>query len=397
MDPGPAQLFPDATFSTQQFVLDADTEYRVLVDWTWTGRHRLGSPTPEKQETQEFRFTTAAAAGPDQQRTILEQDVFDPRALSGYVLAQPALEDPPAFLDDPVRVHFSVGHLTELLDRYHRDFTMEVRRTDVPAAPVTEGGGALNLLFHADFRQKLTDAVDIILADAIFQSACLGGTEPPLGGTEAEIAFVMAPDAGYELRMLAPDRLNPGEPQKQSLFVRAPFRSSRFRNPLELFTALGFGTPGDPGVQYPADQIFPVEFTPSALPARLADDAELSDALHQFGLDALETPPGPRTTLLWTPRPDGSFQVIGLLLEAPEPIERGPRLAVQSVELRSEPLDLVRSTRAGDRLLFAAPAPVAIPPDTESELDIVYTENGGQQQRARRIVLAAPVAVLWEA
>jgi hypothetical protein len=394
---GLLDYFQTATFSTQQFVLDAGTEYRVLVDWTWTGRHRLGSPTPELSVTQELRFTTAAAAGPDQQRTILEQDVFDPRALSGYVLAQPTLEDPPAFLDDPVRVHFSVGHLTELLDRYHRDFKMEVRRTDVPAAPVTEGGGALNLLFQASFHQKLTDAVDVILADAIFQSACLGGTEPPLGGTEGEIAFDMAPDAGYELRVLAPDRLDPDEPQEHSLFVRAPFRSSHFRNPLELFAALGFGTPSDPGVQYPADHVLPVEFTPPALPARPGDDAELGDALHQFGLDALETPTGPRTTLLWTPRPDGTFQVIGLLLEAPEPIERGPRLAVQSVELRSEPLDLVRSTRAGDRLLFAPSTPVAIPPDTASELDIVYTENGGPQQRARRIVLAAPVAVLWEA
>ena len=61
--------FQTATFSTQQFVLDAGTEYRVLADWSWTGEHRLGGgPTPERNVTQEFRFTTAPAAGPDQQR-----------------------------------------------------------------------------------------------------------------------------------------------------------------------------------------------------------------------------------------------------------------------------------------------------------------------------------------
>ena len=76
--------FQTATFSTQQFVLDASPEYRVLADWSWTGEHRLGGgPTPEQPVTQEFRFTTAPAAGPDQQRTILEQDVFDPRACRG--------------------------------------------------------------------------------------------------------------------------------------------------------------------------------------------------------------------------------------------------------------------------------------------------------------------------
>jgi hypothetical protein len=390
--------FQTATFSTQQFVLDAGAEYRVLADWSWTGEHRLGGgPTPEQPVTQEFRFTTAPAAGPDQQRTILEQDVFDPRALSGYVLAQPTLDDPPAFLDDPVRVHFSVGHLTELLDRYRRDFQMEVRRTDVPALRVADGGGAPNLLFEAVFSQKLTDAVDVILADAIFNSDCLGGVEPPLGGAEGEITFDMAPNAGYELRVLAPDRSDPAEPQERSLFVRAPFRSSRYRDPLELFAALGFGPPTDPGALYAADHIFPFEFIPPALPAHPGDDAELRDALHQLGLDALEAPAGPGTTLLWAPRQDGSFEVVGLLVEGPEPVDRPPRLDVLSAELRSKRLDLVRSTRAGDRLLFVPSAPVALPPSSESELDIAYRENGGPELRARRIILAAPVAVLWEA
>jgi hypothetical protein len=40
---------------------------------------------------------------------------------------------------------------------------------------------------------------------------------------------------------------------------------------------------------------------------------------------------------------------------------------------------------------------VALPPGGESELDIAYRENGGPELRARRIVLAAPVAALWEA
>ena len=89
--------------------------------------------------------------------------------------------------------------------------------------------------------------------------------------------------------------------------------------------------------------------------------------------------------------------MVGLLVEGPEPVDRPPRLDVLSAELRSERLDLVRSTRAGDRLLFVPSAPVALPPSSESELDIAYRENGGPELRARRIILAAPVAVLWEA
>ena len=88
--------------------------------------------------------------------------------------------------------------------------------------------------------------------------------------------------------------------------------------------------------------------------------------------------------------------MVGLLVEGPEPVARPPRLDVLSAELRSERLDLVRSTRAGDRLLFVPSAPVALPPSSESELDIAYRENGGPELRARRIILAAPVAVLWE-
>jgi hypothetical protein len=391
-------FFGTGTLATSQFILDAGAEYRVRAVWSWTGEHKQGNgPTPEQEVIQEFHFSTAPASNLSQKRTILEQDAFDPRALSAYVLAQPSLEDPPAFLDDPVRVHFSVDHFTPLLDRYNRDFKMEVRRTDVPAIPVDEGGGALNVTFEAVFLRKLTDAVDLILTEAIFEAPCLDGVDPPLGGVEGEITFDMAPNAGYELRVFAPDRLNHTEPAENSLFVRAPFRSSRYRNPLELFAALGFGREEAPGSEYAADQIFPVDFVPPALPARLGDDAELAEALSQLNLDAQETPTLPRTTLLWMPCPDGSWQVIGLLLESPEPIERSPRLHIQSVTIRSQRFDPVRSTRSGDRLLFSPSTQVILPTNTESEVDIQYSENGGPLSRVRRIILAAPVAVLWEA
>ena len=391
-------LFGTGTLATSQFILDAGAEYRVRAVWSWTGEHKSGGgPTPEQEVTQEFRFRTAPASDSGPRRTFLEQDAFDPRALSVYVLAQPSLEDPPAFRDDPVRVHFIVDHLTALLDRYNRDFKMEVRRTDVPARPVPEGGGALDVSFDAVFQRRLTDAVDLILAEAIFEAPCLDGVDPPLGGVEGEITFDMAPNAGYELRVLAPDRLNPAEPAENSLFVRAPFRSSRYRNPLELFAALGFGPTGAPGSDYAADQIFPVDFTVPVLPARVGEDAELAAALSQLGLDALEVPALPRTTLLWQARPDGAWQVIGLLLESPEPIERSARLHVEFAEVRSRRFDPVRSTRSGDRLLLMPSAPVDLPANTESDVDITYTENGGAPSRVRRISLAAPVAVLWEA
>ena len=392
-------LFGTGTLATSQFILDAGTDYRVRAVWSWTGEHKKegSGPTSPEDVTQEFRFRTAPATDPSQRRTFLEQDAFDPRALSVYVQAQPSLEDPPAFLDDPVRVHFIVDHITSLLDRYGRDFKMEVRRTDVPRLPVPQGGGAIDVTFEAVFQRKLTDAVDLVLADAVFEAPCLDGVDPPLGGVEAEIAFDMAPNAGYELRVLAPDRTNPAEPAENNLFVRAPFRSSRYRSPLELFAALGFGPTDAPGSDYAADHILPVDFVLPALPVRRGDDVELGEALSTFGLDALEVPTLPRTTLLWKPRPDGAWQVIGLLLDSPEPIERSQRLHIAFAEVRGQRFDLVRSTRSGDRLLLAPSSPADLPANTESEVDIVYTENGGAQARARRIILAAPVAVLWEA
>jgi hypothetical protein len=313
------------------------------------------------------------------------------------VLSQPSLEDPPAFRDDPVRVHFMVDHLPAMLDRYDREFTMEVRRTDVPRLPVPQGGGSIDVPFEVKFERKLTDAVDLILSEAIFEAPCLDGVEPPLGGMEGEITFDMAPNAGYEVRVFAPHRSTPNEAAERSLFVRAPFRSSRYRSPLELFAALDFGQTTAPGSDYAADQVLPVDFAIPTLPSRPGDDAELAAALAEFGLDNQEIPTVPGTTLLWKPKPDGTWQVIGVLLESPEPIERSTRLHIDSVEVRSERFELARSTHSGDRLLFLPSAPVDLPVNTESEVDVLYTENGGAVSRVRRIVLAAPVAVLWEA
>ena len=81
-------LFGTGTLATNQFILDAGTDYRVRAVWSWTGEHKEGSgPTSPQDVTQEFRFRTAPATNPIQILTFLEQDAFDPRALSVYVQA----------------------------------------------------------------------------------------------------------------------------------------------------------------------------------------------------------------------------------------------------------------------------------------------------------------------
>ena len=380
-------------------VLDAGSEYRITALWAWKGWHKKKPIDVRDDEvSQSFTFRTAPALTDfDQRRTALEQDQFDPRALSSYVIKQPRLEAPPTFLDDAIRVGFSVDHVAPLLDRYDRSLTLEVLRTDVPAAPVAAGGGALNVPFVLEMKRVISDPVDLLLALRIAQAPCLDGATPPLGGVEAVLHPDLAPNARYELLVRAANDLDSSEPKDQALIIRAPFTSSRYRSPEDLFEALGFGPASAPGSDFPSDLMLPAGPVPSVPETILADDTALAAALADLGFDPLEPPAAPRTTLFWKKRNNGRWQVTGMLLDVPEPIERPGRLHLQFAQLRGRRFDAVRSSAAGTRVLLMPAAAPTMPKDAESNLDLIYREGeSGPDLVVSRVVVSFPVTMLWE-
>jgi hypothetical protein len=96
----------------------------------------------------------------------------------------------------------------------------------------------------------------------------------------------------------------------------------------------------------------------------LASDAVLDDALRTLGMDPWPVVGFARTVAIWRAgAAAGSYLLAGLLLEGPEPIERGARCGVAEARVTGAEGDLLltlvpcRINSAGTRVLLASTDP----------------------------------------
>ena len=161
------------------------------------------------------------------------------------------------------------------------------------------------------------------------------------------------------------------QPDSEDVVVsRAHFQASRYRNETELLGALGFGVPG------PTAFIAPDAMVTAAVPgsALSVGDADLDAALATAGLDPWPLSDQARTSILWLDDA-GTWKLAGLLLEAPEPIVRTGRTALDVTACSYGGLALAQRRRnlAGTRVLLAPPAPVTVAGADEISLTVTRT------------------------
>jgi hypothetical protein len=103
--------------------------------------------------------------------------------------------------------------------------------------------------------------------------------------------------------------------------ARNHFSTSRFRNPSEMLAALGFRDPIGPA--QPFDAIATTAVILPSGPAEISDEL-LDDLIGQLGLDPWPLPASPRTSVVWSRHasPAGTWSIIGVLVEADEPVVR---------------------------------------------------------------------------
>lgn len=383
----------DNNTPARRHLLEPDTEYLIRVRWQWQGWRRSESepepPPPAEgawssvvEDTYRFR-TAAGVALPANPEPVdfFDESVFDPRGVARYLLGfDPGDGASPHFLDDPVRVHFNVDHLPQLLEKYNRLLQLKIRRTDPPAGSLAGLDRPPDIPFTLAWKtlaEPLMEPSDLRMLQAARLSDCL--REPPLGGSTGEISVDLEPGAEYDLLLVAAPQSNPDS--DRILVARSHFQSSRYRNPSDMLEALGFTTP-EPFPIRPQDALITSLLATAPV---LGDDSALDDAMRNLGLDPWPLVDTPRTVALWTR--NGTWQLAGILLETDEPLFRtgvvlqggrlvqGTRLAVEGMTLDGTPLAVVRSNAAWTRVLLAPASPVA--PSLDAVLTLTLLEPDG--------------------
>ncbi len=318
----------------------------------------------------EFGFHTAAediATGTSPPAVPLSgEQTFDPRAVARYLigLEPDGASAAPHLLGDALVARFQVDHVEQLLAAYGRTLVLEIRRTDPPPGSVVPG--PLPVIPVEIDRRALEpehlDKVDARVIGALrARPRCLA-TDVNTGGVALAIHADLEPDAEYDLLLKAdaPDPpLGAGTPDL--LIARSHWRSSRYADVAPMLAHLGFGVAAN-------TPFVPFDFitAAAAMPAAdaLASDAALDDALRTLGMDPWPVVGFARTVAIWCAGATaGSYLLAGLLLEGPEPIERGTRCGVAEARVTGEKGDLLltlvpcRINSAGTRVLLASTDP----------------------------------------
>jgi hypothetical protein len=370
---------------TRRALLEPGTTYRVEVGLGCVGtRANGGAPRTFGPRTWTFWFATAPL--PPLQPQLQDQllvgaieagfgqvgaakalattnDTFDPAYLGRYLLGYtPADRTVAWYPDDALEAHFDVDHITALAAKYGRDVSLAYRRTDLP--PGGAGGehritvlSEVVLLSHSAHGREYLDAATARLFDLAAASPC----EVPIAGGTARLPVALQRSAVYDFAVCVPRRgvaLGPG-------LRGVSFATSRYSNPREQLSALGFGPAGglpgagpaplNGGLQASAQLLAHL----SAMPSNLAEDSDASfaAALSDAGLSDWAGEDGlARTSVLWVDVA-GIWHVAGILLESPEPLQRPHRLRLGQLGSAEAVFGIRRSDSAGTRQLFLTIAP----------------------------------------
>ena len=354
-------------------LLAAGAEYKVRVAMSWAG-WRPTSPGQQPPATVadsswqgladvEYYFRTAAEAIDTEASpptvSLTDEKAFDPRAVARYLIGfEPENANaPPHLLDDALRADFEVDHVEQLLAAYERDLVLTLRRTDPPAGSVKDGPLPVIPL---DLRRAALDAARLDRVDGRVITAlradprCLA-TNVNTGGVTLSIYAELEPDAEYDLMLFAPPT---GESADESLLVaRTHFHSSRYADVKAMLEGLGFALDPEVAPFIPFDFVVANGATmPVSDPT--ASDAALEDALRTLGMDPWPVVGFGRTVAIWRPgAATGEYLLAGLLLESPEPIERGERCGVVQAAASGGTTSVLlapsRANTAGTRVLLA--------------------------------------------
>jgi len=209
---------------------------------------------------------------------------------------------------------------------------------------------------HSLYGRDYLDAATTRLVDLAGESPC----DVPIAGGTARVPAALETSAAYDFAVSVPRKGATLGPSLRGV----TFTTSRYRNPREQMSALGFGTAGLLGAGLtrlegglPAStQLLPLL---AGMPTALTEDSDASfaAALSDAGLPDWASDDGlARTSVLWVDV-EGVWNVVGILLESPEPLHRPHRLWLGSLTSAAVTFEIRRGDSAGIRQLFLSRNP----------------------------------------
>jgi hypothetical protein len=352
-----------ASPSNGRWMLKADTTYEIRPTIIYQARRGGGAwsePLQFVESPRRFRTARRGVLASAGERRFGESR-FDPAALARYVIgARPRDATRCHFRNDPLAFDIRVDYLDRLCRAYAGRVLLRTRRADPPPPLVLEE--VIHPWTTIDVAQApLPWDRSSSPADGLFNETAAAHPAcgfPVSGGTTLFGRGALDPDAVYELDLVM------DTDEDETTFAKSVFHTSRYPDPWAMLADLGFGGNGPATVDIALEPVAP----PSA-----GDPG--TDAAFEAAVDALrrEAWPGavgegsslhpwprtavPRVTLLWQ---RSGWALIGVLLDSPEPIHRPGRVELTALAAGA-PLPVRRTSRAGDRVLFLAPTPIAAP------------------------------------
>jgi hypothetical protein len=373
-------------------LLKADKIYRVTVEIARQGQRKNQPVVNLPAQRTVFYFRTAPAEPPTIHLNLpiwlniyKKNDAFDPSYLQRYIAGwTPGDHTQYWFRKDPVEIHFSVDHVAGMLEMYNHGLKVEVRRTDsAPGHP--DAGSAFGVdSIHGLQLISLMSAADGALA-TIGQTMIASGMacRIPTPGASQGGSLFLEPNAHYDAVLSFP-RLDGGVIPR--LIPGIHFSTSRYLDVPDLLHALGFESGAVPGKVSGDLSINSLPGIPGAV-----GDRALELAMDRLGLQAWPMTEAARTSALWL-NVEEKWLLVGVLLEAPEPIERFDetaqrwRLRIDHLRCGSRSFDVVIRNASGSTLLFLTNTPFA--PAAPLELQLLEISPASPAGAAGSTILA---------
>jgi hypothetical protein len=394
-------------------MLKPGTPYRVDVDVGWSGRRdEYDQQRSGSFATRTFRFRTAPrrpsagrapslvpAVGPLTWPALITASVVAQRRFEESELADADLRRyvggvvPPDgttehFCDDPVQVLFVVDHVADLAAAYGSSISVVVRRTDaatdgnnghalVTAVPVLRPSDAPVIPLSVSHLTPLDQArAALFIERAGSPDACMF----PLPGRAVQPSSRLEASATYALSVTLERNTTGARPPPKvgsgSVIHETDFRTSRYRDADGLLTDLGLQTAGRDHLH-----AFGITIEDSRAHAELRSPGTrvgegFQAALDVFGLGGYDAPTNGRTSVLWH-SVGASWQVIGVLLESPEAIERPGRLALSAIRLSGAPVGALHWDARRTRLLALLSEPIRSSAPIDLSVSVAETRGSG--------------------
>lgn len=281
-----------------QALLEYDSTYGVQIEWTRQVQGEDDDPVPADPAT--FWFRTELAP---------------PKKLDQYMhFTLPNNREQHVFGSEPLRLVFSTPQVMDLYERGDRDLQIRIKAASFRhAEPIPLGSGdmaELPPLIVTPFEETVERLLD---------GSCVESNDERVRSASVALNVPLDPFTDYILEIEATpavEEVDAGA-QNSSVIHSVAFTTGAYPLLRSFAAAIASTLDSHRWIEEGRVAAFAAQFN-TVVP----QGAQFDDALRAAGLDPMPVPERPEIVVLWEQVGDGIPQPVGILISAPEPMER---------------------------------------------------------------------------